>query len=150
MQATKKKALPLDFSSEWTRPMEQDDVELRRDKFNDDYWRKIEKIIIHKKFKNEALSWQGFDIALIKLEIKNGKSVPEGKIMPACLPGRGFKAYNNDSLFMAGFGRRRIPHCLTNTIGPARFEVCGRENECSKDHRTRNCTLNFLDDNGQY
>ena len=116
---------------------------------NKDYWRKIEKIIIHKKFKSEALSWQGFDIALIKLELKNGKNVPLGKIMPICLPSNGFNWYNNDSLLMAGYGRRRIPHCLTNLIGPEKFEVCGREESCSKDHRTERCTLEFLDDAGK-
>ena len=51
--------------------MENVDIRQRPNKTNNDYWRKIEKIIIHKKFKNEALSWQGFDIALIKLEALN-------------------------------------------------------------------------------
>ena len=128
--------------------MENVDIRQRPNKTNNDYWRKIEKIIIHKKFKNEALSWQGFDIALIKLEVDNGKSVPEGKIFPVCLPTKGFTSNTNGSLFMAGYGRRNIPHCLTNSVGPEKFEVCGRESECSKDHRTRSCTLNFLDDNG--
>ena len=128
--------------------MENVDVRQRHNKTNDNYWRKIEKIIIHKNFKNEALSWQGFDIALIKLEVGNGKSVPDGKIFPACLPSKGFNSYTNGSLFMAGYGRRNIPHCLTNSVGPEKFEVCGRESECSKDHRTKSCTLNFLDDNG--
>ena len=125
-------------------------MDIRRNNINDEYWRKIEKIIIHKKFKSEALSWQGYDVALIKLEVRNGKSVPEGNIMPVCLPTGGFQDHTNGSLFMAGYGRRRIPHCLTNTIGPEKFQVCGRESECAKDHRTRHCTLKFKDDNGQY
>ena len=129
--------------------MEEDEGDASPNILNKDYWRKIEKIIIHKKFKSEALSWQGFDIALIKLEVKNGKNVPLGKIMPICLPSNGFNWYNNDSLLMAGYGRRRIPHCLTNLIGPEKFEVCGREESCSKDHRTERCTLEFLDDAGK-
>ena len=126
--------------------MEQQDEDLRT---NDNYWRKIEKVIIHKKYISEGLAWQGFDLALIKLEIKNGKDVPKGLIMPACLPRKDFDDYNNDSLLMAGYGRRRIPHCLTNEIGPERFEVCGRDDYCSKDHTARKCTLNFLDYNGK-
>ena len=104
---------------------------------------------LHKSFKNEALSWQGFDVALIKLEVKNGENVPEGKSLPVCLPGKGFESYNNQSLLMAGYGRRRIPYCITNMIGPERFQLCGRENTCSKNHRTRSCNLNFLDDIGE-
>ena len=129
--------------------MEDDGIALSENNTNNDYWRKVEKIIIHKNFKNEALSWQGFDIALIKLEVKNGRGIPKGKILPVCLPRDSFESYNNGSLFMAGYGRRNIPHCITNSIGPEKFEVCGRESECSKDHRTKNCTLNFLDDNGE-
>ena len=30
------------------------------------YWRKVDKIIIHNKFINEARSWKGYDFALIK------------------------------------------------------------------------------------
>ena len=129
--------------------MEKDENEVDPNIANSRYWRKIEKIIIHKKFKSEALSWQGFDIALIKLELKNGKDVPTGKVMPICLPTEDFDWYNNGSLWMAGYGRRSIPHCLTNLIGPEKFEVCGRESSCSRDHRTDKCTLEFLDDSGK-
>ena len=90
--------------------MEQQDEELRQ---KDNYWRRMEKVIIHKKYKTEGLAWQGHDLALIKLETRNGKKVPNGLIMPACLPRQSFDDYNNDSLLMAGYGRRRIPHCLT-------------------------------------
>ena len=129
--------------------MERDDDDIQPIEVKNGYWRKIEKIIIHKSFKNEALSWQGFDVALIKLEVKNGENVPEGNSLPVCLPGKGFESYNNQSLLMAGYGRRRIPHCITNMIGPERFQLCGRENTCSKNHRTRSCNLNFLDDIGE-
>ena len=129
--------------------MEKDDDDIQPIEVENGYWRKIEKIIIHKNFKNVALSWQGFDVALIKLEVKNGENEPEGKSLPVCLPGKGFESYNNQSLLMAGYGRRRIPHCITNLIGPERFQLCGRENTCSKNHRTRSCNLNFLDDIGE-
>ena len=90
---------------------------------------------------------QGYDVALIKLEVKNGRSVPEGNVMPVCLATAEFQDHNNGSLFMAGYGRRRIPHCLTNTLGPEKFQVCGREIRCANRHRTRKCTLNFKDEN---
>ena len=129
--------------------MEENAQEIDVNKSNNKYWRKIEKIIIHKDFKGEALSWQGFDIALIKLELKNGMNILEGKTMPICLPNDDFDWYNNGSVFMAGYGRRRIPHCLTDLEGPEKFEVCGREKSCSEDHRTERCTLEFLDDLGK-
>ena len=87
------------------------------------YWRKVDKIIIHNKFINEARSWKGFDFALIKLSPEHGKLRPEKAVMPVCLPSRGFASKSNESLFMAGYGRRSIPHCLTNIDGPEKFEV---------------------------
>ena len=88
------------------------------------YWRKIDKIIIHHKFINEARSWKGFDYALIKLSPEHGKtSRPKGNVMPLCLPLPGFDARRNSSLYMAGYGRRRIPHCLTDASGPEKYEV---------------------------
>lgn len=88
------------------------------------YWRKIDKIIIHHKFINEARSWKGFDYALIKLSPEHGKNArPEGNVMPICLPSPEFDTKSNDSLYMAGYGRRRIPHCLTDTSGPEKYEV---------------------------
>ena len=126
--------------------MEEEPIALRE---THNFWRKVEKVIIHKNYKGDELVWQGFDVALIKLEMKHGKRVPKGKIMPACLPSKKFEDYNNESLLMAGYGRRRIPHCLTNAIGPEKFEVCGRDDECSQDRATIKCTLNFLDYNGK-
>ena len=114
----------------WTRPMEQ---ESPRDSLKEKHWRKIERIIIHKGYQNDALIWSGNDLALLKLESRNGQDVPAGKIMPACLAIDGFEDKHNGSLFMAGYGRRRIPHCLTNDVGPEKYEVCGRQKECSKN-----------------
>ena len=70
----------------------------------------MEKVIIHKKYKSEGLAWQGNDLALIKLETRNGKKVPNGLIMPACLPRNTFDDYNNDSLLMAGYGMFKKNH----------------------------------------
>ena len=145
LQVSKEKALPQWFTGEWTHPMEQ---ESPNDRLNETHWRKIERIILHKDFKNEAQSWHGFDIALIKLQSKNGQNVPLGKIVPACLAIGEFEDKHNGSLFMAGYGRRRIPHCLTNDVGPEKYEVCGRQKECSKNHKTESCKLEFLDETG--
>ena len=88
------------------------------------YWRKVDKIIIHSKFINEARSWQGFDYALVKLSPEHGeRGLPDGNVMPVCLPSPDFDARNNNSLFIAGYGRRSIPHCLTDTSGPEKYEV---------------------------
>ena len=113
------------------------------------YWRKIEKIILHQNFRNNTLVWQGYDIALIKLASKNGNKVSGGKMLPACLPISGFDDKSNGSLFAAGYGWRRIPHCVTDTTGPEKFQVCGREYTCSETGATR-CPLNFTDENGIY
>ena len=87
------------------------------------YWRKVDKIIIHHKFINEARSWKGFDFALIKLSPEHGSFRPKNAVMPVCLPSNGFDVKSNESLYMAGYGRRSIPHCLTDTKGPEKFEV---------------------------
>ena len=138
--------MPENYALPWSRPMEEDDPDLRQ---NNDNWRKMEKVIIHKNYKSEALAWHGFDLALIKLERQNGKRVPKGQLVPACLPGQGFDDHNNNSLLMAGYGRRRIPHCLTNLLGPEKFETCGRRNECVRQHKAKSCTLDFLDYEGK-
>ena len=114
------------------------------------YWRRIEKIILHKGFKGDGFPWYGNDIALIKLEPKGGTKVPNGTIIPVCLPTKEFEDVKNESLYMAGYGRRRIPHCLTDAIGPEKFQVCGREEWCAQDHITRNCTLLFRDSAGAF
>ena len=87
------------------------------------YWRKVDKIIIHNKFINEARSWKGFDFALLKLSPEHGTIHPEKAVMPVCLPSTGFVAKSNDSLYMSGYGRRSIPHCLTDATGPEKYEV---------------------------
>ena len=143
--------LPTSFGSNWTRPLAN--VPLNASAPDGTrgkkYWRRIESIIMHKNYTTESLTWQGYDIALIHLEGKNGKVVPDGKMMPACLPTNEFDDENNETLFSAGYGWRRIPHCLTNTEGPEKFQTCGREFECTKHHRTRYCPLNFTDQEGK-
>merc|ERR1712179_890353 len=63
----------------WTTPVKQMTAKTKKDskgdyndykevsEDDDKYWRAIEKIIIHSGFKTEALSWKGFDYALVKL-----------------------------------------------------------------------------------
>ena len=51
------------------------------------------------------------------------KGIPDGHVMPACLPLPDYQRSTNESLFMAGYGRRSIPHCMTDTSGPEKFEV---------------------------
>ena len=138
--------MPEDYNPTWTRQMENKPS--TNNKTRDDYWRKMERIILHKNYLSEALSWQGHDVALIQLEGKNGRRIPDGKMLPACLPINGFDDQNNNTLFSAGYGWRRIPHCLTDTNGPEKFQTCGREFECTKDHRTKYCPLNFTDTEG--
>ena len=55
--------------------------------------RKVEKIILHKKFKGEALSWQGYDLALVKMKgpwhDMNQENM-DSIVAPICLPYKGF------------------------------------------------------------
>ena len=54
--------------------------------------RKIERVIIHEKFKSEALSWQGYDLALLHLSSDYGNegndTTTEQAITPVCLVSR--------------------------------------------------------------
>merc|ERR1719158_2440115 len=68
-KAMKRKSLPVKYK--WTRPMEYPQKGSRFIK-EETYWRKVDKIIIHHKFINEARSWKGFDFALIKLSPEHG------------------------------------------------------------------------------
>jgi hypothetical protein len=145
-QAQKKNILSEEFKSNWTRIMENipaNSTEIRKG-----YWRRMETIIMHKNYSNESMSWLGHDIALIKLEVENGKDVQEGKMLPACLPADGFDDRNIETLFAAGYGWRRYPHCITDIQGPEKFQTCGREFDCTKHHRTTYCPLNFTDTQG--
>ena len=65
----------------------------------------------------------GYDFVLIKLSKERGDSRASGRIIPVCLPGEGFPEFTNENVFMAGFGRRQIPHCLTDMQGPDKFQV---------------------------
>ena len=138
--------MPSNFDSSWTRPLTN--IRLNSNVTGKKYWRRIERIIMHKNYTTESLTWQGHDLALIHLEAKNGKTVPNGKMIPACLPTSHFDDESNDTLFAAGYGWRRIPHCLTDMEGPEKFQTCGREFKCTKDHRAKYCPLNFTDQEG--
>ena len=115
------------------------------------YWRAIDKIIVHSGFTTEALSWKGFDFALVKLSRNDyGDEDPKATsslIAPACLAEHNFPdviVQNLDNTFMAGFGRREIPYCMTDARGPEVYEVCGMKPECATEHRATQCSLEFL------
>ena len=148
-QAEKVTLLPLEFDADWTRPLTNKPLNANATNKPKKYWRRIESIIMNNKYTSQSLLWQGYDIALIHLEPNNGKEVPEGKMLPACLPSKGFDDENNHTLFAAGYGWRRYPHCLTNMEGPEKFQTCGREFECTKEHRSRYCPMNFTDQGGK-
>lgn len=42
---------------------------------------------------------------------------------------------------MAGYGRRRLPHCVTDGEGPEKFGICGRPLPCTKDHRATKASV---------
>jgi len=107
-------------------------------------WRKVQKIILYPKFAGEALSWQGHDIALLKLNAEASYEI-DGHIVPICLPLKRPEAPAElESLFAVGYGRRTVPHCVTNMDGPEKFGICGRPVDCTKEHRARECGLSFL------
>lgn len=125
------------------------------------YWRGIEKIIVNAGFTTEALSWKGFDFALVKLSKTDyGEEDPDNlkeKIAPICLAEPGFPdtmlemSHNgNVQTYMAGFGRREIPYCITDSIGPEAYEICGMNSRCSKEHRATSCELDFVYDGKTY
>jgi hypothetical protein len=105
----------------------------------------METIILNRNYANASMSWLGHDIALIKLQVQNGTDIPQGKMLPACLPADGFDDHGRETLFAAGYGWRRYPHCITDKLGPEKFQTCGREFECTKHPTTTYCPLNFTD-----
>ncbi len=104
----------------------------------------MEKIIVNGNFLGEALSWKGADLALLYLgDTTYGN--PPGVVAPICLPKVNINWDDPDSkVFVSGYGRRKVPHCLTDHRGPEAFETCGRPRACSHHHRTRRCGLQFL------
>lgn len=111
-------------------------------------WRRVEKVIVDPAWKGETLSMYGNDLALLKLDPKL-EGPQAGYAAPVCLPDPqqpDLKPDRSEELFFAGFGRRRLPHCITNMNGPDMFHLCGRPLECtrSSEHRTEKCGLDFL------
>ena len=68
-------------------------------------------------------SFLGYDFVLIKLSKERGDDRNPGRVIPICLPGKGFPEFKNEQVYMAGFGRRQTPHCLTDMQGPEKFQV---------------------------
>lgn len=91
----------------------------------------MDKIIIHGKYKGDFLIWQGSDLALLKMN-PEWISLPKGaNLLPVCLIADGFPEFDQKHTYASGFGRRRIPHCLTDMNGPEAFETCGRPVTCT-------------------
>ena len=111
-------------------------------------WRKVKKLILHDKFVSEALSWQGYDLALLQLEKEHPFKV-KGQVLQICLPKdeeMDVTNNSNNNTFVAGYGYRHVPHCMTNDQGPETFEVCGRPRSCANQHLVSKCGLGFLYD----
>ena len=77
----------------------------------------------------------------------------KGLIAPVCLaepefPDTKLDTYQNT--YMAGFGRREIPYCITDSKGPEAYEICGMNLQCSKEHRATRCELDFVYDGKSY
>ena len=106
-------------------------------------WRTVEQVVLHPGFEGVALSWKGHDFALLKLSAEARNEVP-GSIVPICLPRKLEEDDPLGLLHVAGYGRRQLPHCVTNDVGPEKFGICGRPVECTKVHRARKCGLSFL------
>jgi len=107
-------------------------------------WRNVDKLVMHPGFEGEALSWKGNDFALLKLspEVLIETS---GYIVPICLPTKQDQEFLGD-MYVGGYGRRTLPHCVTDGLGPEKYGICGRPTECTKIHRARRCGLSFIYD----
>jgi len=136
----------------WTTRL-QDSEEAREEGYGH-RWRPVEEVIVNGRFEGEALSWKGHDYALVRLGPASQFTdrLPPGTVAPACLARRGYgsgRRQRSNTAFFSGYGRRLIPHCLTDDRGPEAFETCGRPRRCTHDHRATGCGLRFLYD-GQY
>jgi len=105
-------------------------------------WRLVRKIVLNDGFDGESHSWKGYDLALLQLYpvVKDDKGFP--KIKPVCLPFKNMAPSGN--LLVSGFGKRKLPHCITDSQGPEKFGICGRPLRCTHDHRAVKCGLEFL------
>ena len=73
---------------------------------------RIDKIILKGQFESEAFSWKGHDLALIKLEKSDLTESKNFSLI--CLPAKGNEPDHKSPIFMGGFGRKYVPHCLTD------------------------------------
>ncbi|TRY80097.1 hypothetical protein TCAL_17094 [Tigriopus californicus] len=127
----------------WTRPFKQEFQLNDTVGLGGATWRKVKRAILHRGFESESLSWRGFDIALVELEPGSffHKSNEDG-IVPVCLSSR--EVEPSEQVEIAGYGRRYVPHCMTDESGPEKYAVCGRPKDCSREHKTQYCGLDFL------
>jgi len=126
----------------WTAPLEKVKPSSSKDSYG---WRKVEMMYIQ-NYHGQSRIYQGNDILLAKLAPEWGES-PENYIAPVCLPDPkkpDLKSDLSDQLYYIGLGRRRIPHCVTNSLGPDKYYPCGRPVFCSKEHKTDICGVDFI------
>ena len=78
------------------------------------FTRRVKTVIVNGKFHSEALSWQGYDLALLELEPEDWKTnskIPT-VVAPACLPYKGFMKNH----ILQGYGHHmNIKHKEFNT-----------------------------------
>ena len=70
--------------------------------------------------RQDRIAWEFRRLHLSK---ERGDNRARGRVIPACLPGNNFAEFENKNVYMAGFGRRQTPHCLTDMQGPEKFQV---------------------------
>ena len=116
-------------------------------------YRNIKRGISHQKFVNEALSWKGYDIALVELTgVWQGSPPRKTVVAPACLPDKGFMAdvgmvgNHDQKIAVAGYGPRKMPICFTDLDGIGdNFGVCEVSPSCHyrTDKQFHNCNPSF-------
>lgn len=117
---------------------------------NVDFWRKIEQVIVHPGWKGLNDSWRGGDLILIKLAAR-AESTPDGYFAPVCLPEVHDELKQEDKLYIAGYGKRRIPYCVTDMHGPDTYGICGRPKSCmTLDLHRDLCGIEFSYQNQTY
>ena len=129
----------------WAKPIE---IKKRKDANvpNTIIWRKVEKVFTQ-EYKGLSKIYKGNDLVLIKLAPESETNTKK-HYAPACLPDPSKPDFGEGDqdvdLYFAGYGRRRIPHCLTDGRGPDQYKVCGRPISCSHDHKTEECGIEFV------
>ena len=91
----------LKDSQFWTKPMEPPE---KLSKDMDGSFAKVDKMVFHPVFEDEARSWKGGDVVLLHLSKDKGAKT-KGNALPICLPTHEFDDFGteNGKTFMAGW-----------------------------------------------